>query len=169
MAKNISSFLFLIIVGLVAGLSGMAIGGEAAPPTIKVSLVSFTAEWCPNCKVLDPKMDAAMKAMAGQPLDRVILDMTNTKTRAQSFATVNGTLYADVYGDHLGVTGIGILTAADSGEKIGCITRDDTVEHIISRMEAAILTVSSQPPYQRQIAEAPCPPANDKQSLPKGW
>ncbi|GEM_PF-963893 len=155
------TFLLSPFIALLLGASAVATQGSGA----SVTLVSFTAEWCPNCKIIDPKMDTAMEAFSDGSVDRIILDMTDAERRAESFEKVNGTIFAAVYGDHLGVTGIGIITAADSGEKIGCVTRLHSVEEIITALEDAKIAVANQPPYERSIEGAPCPKANSKVSL----
>ncbi len=155
----------LSLLGAIAALTLNAFSLASQNPNASITLVSFTAEWCPNCKILDPKMDKAMEAFADGSVTRIILDMTDAERRAQSFEKINGTLFANVYGDHLGVTGIGIITATDSGEKIGCVTREHSVQEIITALEDAKIAVANKPPYERRIKGAPCPKANSKISL----
>lgn len=153
-----------ILMALVATLSfGFLPSHAAAEPA--VYLVSFTAEWCPNCKILDPKMDAALQDFAASDVEPVVLDMTNASTREASFNKVDGTLLAGVYGDHLGVTGIGILTAADSGEKIGCVTREYSTGEISEIIRQSVNIVRTQTALQRETGIGSCPQANGKVAL----
>ncbi|WP_306252398.1 thioredoxin domain-containing protein [Parvularcula sp. IMCC14364] len=130
-----------------------------------IYLVSFTADWCPNCRVLDPKMEEALGRFSDGQIEHIVLDMTDAETREQSFLKVDGTVFAGVYGDHLGVTGIGILTAPDSGEKIACVTREQSTEEIVEIFRVAREIVLTEPALQRQTGLGMCPVANDKVAL----
>lgn len=131
-----------------------------ADPDIYV--VTFTAEWCPNCKILDPKVDGALSEFDEDDVEHIVLDMTDGDTRLDAFDEVDGTVLAGVYGDHLGVTGIAMLTAADSGEKIGCATRVHSETEIVEMINKAREIVTSQAPYARQNDLGNCPIANQK-------
>lgn len=128
-------------------------------------LVTFTAEWCPNCKVLDPEVEKALATFNDDEVTHVVLDMTNATTREESFERVDGTILAGVYGDHLGVTGLALLTAPDSGEKIGCITREFAAPQIIGLINEAREIVRTQAPNVRQTGLGQCPGANRKVAL----
>jgi thiol-disulfide isomerase/thioredoxin len=148
---------------LIAGLVFLTGGANAQTPDLY--LVSFTAEWCPNCKILDPKMEAALEAFDEKEVEHVVLDMTDNEASLASFETVDGTILAGVYGDHLGVTGIGIMTAPDSGEKIGCLTREHSVAEITDLLRQAREIAMTQPPGTRDSDLGSCPEANTKIAL----
>lgn len=131
----------------------------------KVYMVTFTAEWCPNCKILDPKLASALSGQSKDKIRSVTLDMTNPDTTLQAFDKINGTLLGEVYGDYLGQTGIGILTAADSGEKLGCALRVHSVTQIKQMIDQAVEMVDNEPALQRRGGLGNCPPANRKQAL----
>ncbi len=151
------------VVALVFAL--LIFGSGARAEVADIQLVSFTAEWCPNCKVLNPKMEQALDRFSPSEVEHVVLDMTDDTARFASYDLVDGTILAGVYGDYLGLTGIGILTAPDSGEKIGCIDREHSVEEIVSIISKAREIVLTQAPLQRQTGLGDCPAANDKIAL----
>ena len=91
--------------------------------------------------------------------------MTDGDSRFAAFDRVDGTILAGVYGDHLGVTGIAMITAADSGEKIGCATREHSVAEISAMIGSAVDIVKSQSPYARETGLGSCPNANQKVAL----
>ena len=157
--------LLLILAGFLASTLAATALTPARAQEPDLYLVSFTADWCPNCKILDPKMDAALEAFSEREVRFVVLDMTDGEARMQSFDKVNGTILAGVYGDHLGVTGIGIMTAPDSGEKIGCLTREHSIEEITALLKKAREIVMTQQPSLRETGLGNCPQANDKVAL----
>lgn len=130
-----------------------------------VYMVTFTAKWCPNCKILDPKLAQALSHYDDMQIKHVKLDMTNADTKIAAFDKINGTLMGDVYGDYLGQTGIGILTAADSGEKLGCALRIHSTAEIKKMIDDAIMMTKNQPALQRSGGLGDCPPVNNKVEL----
>ena len=139
--------------------SDSPIATNAAP---LVYVVNFTADWCPNCRVLDPRLAEAMAELKGAPVEQVTLDMTDGTTRGESFEKVNGTLLAGAYGDHVGVTGLVIMVAADSGEKLTCATRLMTAGVIRETIEQAVEQVRREQAGSRTNDSLLCPPANRK-------
>ena len=125
-----------------------------------VTLVNLTADWCPNCQVLDPRLDAAMDKVDPNEVARLELDFTDNDTRTEAYERVNGTLMANPYADFLGVTGLGILVASDSGETIECLTAAMTEEVILGRIAAAIDTAKSKPVGKRDMGSFFCPSRN---------
>lgn len=158
-------FLFSALAILMAIATPTQFESAHASTEPALYLVSFTAEWCPNCVILDPKLDSALNEFSEKNVTHVALDMTDAARRKESFEKIDGTLLAGVYGDHLGVTGIGILTAADSGEKLGCVTREFSESEIITLINQALENVRNQPPLQRTTNLGKCPGANGKIAL----
>ncbi|MGV6802081.1 MAG: thioredoxin domain-containing protein [bacterium] len=150
----------LIVTAFV--LIGFAAAPQAKAADVELYLVTFTAEWCPNCKILDPRLAAALDQFTDGSVEEVTLDMTDGPARLDSFEKIDGTILAGVYGDHLGLTGISILTAADSGEKIGCLTRDFTTKEIIDLIHQAQQIVNEQPALSRTGDLGDCPRANGR-------
>jgi thiol-disulfide isomerase/thioredoxin len=135
---------------------------QAKPPQkpVELWLVNLTAEWCPNCRVLDPRLDQAFTRYTDGAVRRQTLDFTSEAASAGAFGQVNGTLLAGVYSDHLGVTGLGVLVAADTGEKLACVQRTMSVEAIIARIEAARRQLRAERPGLRTLDAASCPEPN---------
>ncbi len=126
----------------------------------KVYAVSFTADWCPNCRVLDPVLDQAF-ADPDPAIERVVFDMTNDAEREKSFLRADGTILGNVYGDYLGVTGLAIFVAADSGETLSCATRLQTLSEIKTLVQASLVAAQDQP-GARKVDLTNCPEANEK-------
>ena len=125
-----------------------------------VTLVSFTAEWCPNCKILDPRIEQAMQQVDREQVDHVVLDFTDDARREAAYETINGTLLANPYADYVGVTGLGVLMATDSGETIDCVNATMTSSVIVDRIQAAWRRVETTPIGKRSAQSLFCPPSN---------
>ncbi|MFC7291726.1 thioredoxin family protein [Hirschia litorea] len=128
----------------------------------EVYLVNLTAEWCPNCKILDPRINEAATRFNDGSIERVELDFTNGDTMAQAYEQVNGTFLAGVFADYAGLTGLGVLVSADSGEKIDCVNRTMTSDAIEMQIVAAREIVRTTPIGKRETGSIFCPPANKR-------
>jgi thiol-disulfide isomerase/thioredoxin len=95
-----------------------AASAYAQPPAVR--LVFFTADWCPNCRVLEPELKVASARVSG--VARIDMDVSNPVRRAQSrdIAAANGVLAQhDVW---IGRTGFAAVIDAASHRTIGCVT-----------------------------------------------
>ena len=48
-----------------------------AEPVLKI--INFTADWCPNCQILNPRLDEAIEAFEPGAIERVDLDVTDMR------------------------------------------------------------------------------------------
>ncbi len=156
--KLIISIIILITAGL--GLSVQAQNGSQRD--IELYVVNFTAEWCPNCRVLDPALYKALETIDRQSVQHIEFDMTTPQRTNETFDKVNGTVLAGVYGDYLGITGLVVMIAADSGEKIDCATRLMSADAIEASITNAVDIVRKKTPGTRETESILCPPANRK-------
>ncbi|MEL6111441.1 MAG: thioredoxin domain-containing protein [Pseudomonadota bacterium] len=136
---------------------------HATEPTVYV--VNFTADWCPNCKVLDPALADALTLVVGLAIAPVTFDLTNAETTNAAFEKVNGTLLGGVYGDYIGLTGLVVMVAVDSGETISCATRVMDASGIAVTIRDAVKTAATSPPGKRPAPGFLCPPTNQKRRL----
>ncbi len=125
-------------------------------------VVNFTADWCPNCKVLDPALYKALENVDKSRVKHIAFDMTTPAKTNQTFDLVNGTVLAGVYGDYLGITGVVVMIAGDSGEKIDCATRLVSSEVIEASIENSLDIVRNRPAGTRTTDSYFCPPSNRK-------
>ena len=140
-----------------------------AEPVIKV--INFTAAWCPNCRILDPRLADAVADFDGDAIEQVNLDMTRTgqaysdETRARAMA-VAARLARQHKVDELwawygGTTGLAAVVAADTGEPIYCFTRRDETRRIKDRLRLARLLAEHAQPGARRPEGYNCPPARN--------
>ena len=145
--------------------SEMMPGSSYKAPSVKI--VNFTADWCPNCVVLNPRLDELIERFDDGQIKRMDLDMTNASRRApkqqrmKAFARAIQTAEAhqasylwDWYG---GITGIAVFISADNGEPLTCVNRGFELDDMEKRMVQAILLAEHGKPGERMPDGPDCP------------
>lgn len=157
MRRALTAFAFVVL----------AFGAANAQPpraqTPSVKLVFFTADWCPNCKVMAPRLDAAMRQMSG--VQRIDIDITDSARWDASLERALDGGVVRLYNAYVGTTGFAVFAATDTGETLGCVTRVHDATVIATLAERAKQRVATSPPHQRAPsrdlscpAERPQPP-----------
>lgn len=137
----------------------------SAEPVLKV--INFTADWCPNCQILNPRLDEAIEAFDEGSIERVDLDVTRMRRGASpieradvqmqmlKLADTHQAAYLwDWYG---GVTGIAVAIAADNGEPITCFMRPMKADEIKDRLNLARILAENGKPGTRKPNGPDCP------------
>lgn len=107
----------------------------------KVISLQLYADWCPACKTLKPKLEAALKEAAGQPLLLVRLDETDKDSRQAEYLLAALGL-GDLWKDHAGKTGYVLLVDASTKKVIGNISFRFEVKEITEALTKAIKDAS---------------------------
>lgn len=147
----------------------------SAQPVVKV--VNFTADWCPNCAVLNPMLDEAIDRFDAGQIEQVDLDLTDIaeaddETRQRVFLDAIALAQEHQAGYlwewYPGVTGLAAIISADNGEPISCVNRALTTDEIAARLEEALVLALRAPAGRRKPAGPDCPPPIDptQQALP---
>jgi len=152
-----------IILALAVCLS--AVFPAAAEPALKI--INFTADWCPNCQILNPRLEEALEAFDAGSIERVDLDVTRIRrdsslveraevqTELLELADQHQVAYLwDWYG---GVTGIAVAVAADNGEPITCFMRPMTAKAIEGQLRLAKILAEQGTPGARKPDGPNCP------------
>ena len=152
------SLLFALVVTLIAP-------AVAAEPAVKI--MNFTADWCPNCLVLNPRLDEAMLGFDAEDAVVVPVDMTDLRGKGETvkWETVDrlkaqlleheARYLWDWYG---GFTGLAIIIAADNGEPLTCLSRRPTAEQMAALIQESIVLAKKAPPGRRRPQGPDCPP-----------
>ena len=134
-----------------------------AEPVVKI--VNFTADWCPNCQILNPRIEEAMARFPGEEIERVDLDLTYTRGAGGDKALAEAVARAERHqAGYLwnwyprGVTGLAAIVSADNGEPISCVNRLLTVDEIEWRLKQAIILARKASPGARMPDGPDCPP-----------
>lgn len=148
--------MFLVLLGL---------GQAASEPVVKV--INFTADWCPNCLVLNPRLDEAISAFPAGSIERVDLDVTAIRQRSSALekAALETKLLQQA-GEHRaaylwnwygGLTGLAVAVAADSGEPIACFMRPMKAADIENSLKLAKILAERSKPGTRSPERWDCP------------
>lgn len=137
----------------------------SAEPSVKI--INFTADWCPNCQILNPRIAEAMEAFEDGSVARVDLDVTRIRrnstpieraevqTELLQLAEAHQVAYLwDWYG---GVTGIAVAVAADNGEPLTCFMRPMTAKAIKGQLRLAKMLAEHGTPGDRVPDGPNCP------------
>ncbi|MEM8618047.1 MAG: thioredoxin domain-containing protein [Pseudomonadota bacterium] len=160
--------LLTLLLALLAALHANAQEDIAPAPVVKI--INFTADWCPNCAVVDPRIDEALANLNSRDFQLVEVDMTQTKrvpdavrdaAVREAIQLVDSHQAGYVWDWYGGLTGLSTIIAADNGEPISCIAAMLSVEDIEFRLkEARILTLRA-PAGQRKPQGPDCPHPDD--------
>ncbi len=146
-------------------LSLTAAFAASAEPSVKI--INFTADWCPNCQILNPRIDEALEAFDDGSVARIDLDVTRIRrnsspveraevqTEILLLAEQHQVAYLwDWYG---GVTGIAVAVAADNGEPLTCFMRPMTAKAIRGQLKLAKTLAERGTPGNRKPDGPNCP------------
>ena len=136
-----------------------------AEPVLKI--INFTADWCPNCQILNPRIDEAISGFEPGAIERVDLDVT--KMRGAASVIERAAVQTDAIvlaGEHQaaylwdwygGVTGIAVAISTDNGEPITCFMRPMKADEIQDRLKLAKILAEKGKPGQRKLDGPDCP------------
>lgn len=139
MLKSILVMAFALF-GTIATASAM---DETSTDTMssKPTIAVFYADWCGSCKILEPKMEEAMKQMDNaDALNIVKFDLTNAETKAASVTMAAENDLTDLYNARAPKTGFAVLVNND--ENPVTLTKADSVEDIKAKLETFIAAKS---------------------------
>lgn len=155
----------MLIAAAMIGAAPVAGAQEAADPVVKV--INFTADWCPNCRIVDPRINEAIARFPEGEIELVRLDLTQmrrTDEETTNRAMIDAIRLADshqagyLWDWYGGNTGISVIISADNGEPLSCVMAMMDVDEIEYRLtEARILTLRA-PAGARKPRGPDCPP-----------
>lgn len=159
MARRVGKWggLGLVLAALLAG-AALAQPARPVPATPQVYAVAFTAQWCPNCRIADPAVRRAVGYVNDRALGTVWVDVTSEESWTASSQAVVDAGVDRVHNLYVTYTGLTVLTAADSGEPLGCLTRAQTDIAMAEAMRAALQRVRTLPAGRRGPLRPSCPP-----------
>ncbi|WP_323763224.1 thioredoxin domain-containing protein [Maricaulis sp.] len=136
---------------------------SAAEPHPPLIAVYFRADWCGNCRVLEPVYHSAQGLLQASSVEVEFLTLDLTASAdaydAAMFSMLDHRM-GDIYNRYLGITGIVFIAASDSGELLDCITRRDSATVMLARFERALERVQAeQSGVRHDPVGASCPPA----------
>ena len=146
----------------------LSVTAHAQP--VKVKIVNFTADWCPNCRVFDPRLEQALHQLNDPSITRVSVDMTITRTgTTQERSLFWANLYKNMEVRGIGKlhqgymkfanTGFAVVIAADSQEPLFCTMGYPAVNDLVASLKEAKRRVDTRAPFKRVPEGVDCPPS----------
>ncbi len=110
-------------------------------PDLKVIGVLMHADWCPDCKMLAPKMEQVQRSFADQGILFTVFDMTDdyALSQSQKFAKLLG--LSDLFKAYAGRTGYVVLLNAQTHEALGTLRFDHSEEELRQLIATALARV----------------------------
>jgi len=129
---------FLTLAFLVLTFVPTLTTAKADSPTLYA--VTFHADWCGSCAVLNPEM---IKARGKSDLDNqnvlfITLDLTDETTSHQAGLMASALGIGDFYAKNAGKTGFVLLVNAATGEELGRLTKAMDADQIASTINEKI-------------------------------
>lgn len=142
--------------------------GPAAQAQAKLRIVSFTADWCSICQVMDPRMETALRYLSDPSIIYDPVDLSLSRSahdpdriffRANFYRSLEERGIAAIYNGYQGYpyTGYSVILAADTFEPLACIVGARSTEQVISLLQTARNTVERKPAWQRSSPNDNCP------------
>lgn len=139
-----------------------------------IKVVYLKADWCPPCARLGPRLTDALLHSPSEKVERLDLDMSALRGQGkdvkwqtiralkQQVAAQNVSYIWDWYG---GYPGLVVVTAADNGEPLTCITSDMPVSEMKDRLQESLILASITAPGKRRLHGTDCPAPRRNQTL----
>ena len=132
-----------------------------------VTVINFTADWCPNCQILNPRLDEAIEAFDAGLIERVDLDVTRIRRNTsmverglietELLQTADSHQAAYLWDWYGGITGIAVAVSADTGEALTCFMRPMTARAIEKQLNLARILAENGRPGERKPNGPDCP------------
>lgn len=103
----------------------------------RVIALTFYADWCAACKVVEPRLKESLENFSDQPLLTVKLDKTDRDSKQAEYMLAALGL-GELWKEHAGKTGYVLLVDAESKRVVDTITRAHDTEAITSKMRRSI-------------------------------
>lgn len=163
--RSLMKQFFLVLLAL-AGTTFAQAEADGA----KVQVINFTADWCPNCRVFDPRLHQAIAELNDPAIESYSFDLTITRTGSQQQKTMFwANLLPDMRSIGLGslhkgfaaypYTGYAVVVAADTKEPLVCFMGPMSVEMLKQQLKASRSRVANRPQGKRVPEGADCPPS----------
>lgn len=132
-----------------------------AEPALRI--VSFTADWCPTCRVLDPRLEEAIRLSDSHDIVLSEFDLSDRSADdTEDIAALHRDLafnwrVEEIWSRYTGRTGFAVITAYDTGEALGCLGLGMDAERMRHSLDLALRVVDSAAPGARPMIAPECP------------
>lgn len=118
-------------------------------------VVMFRADWCPPCKVVEPRLKSALNSMHDQRIEYVEIDITNRGRSEVSAHRAFDRQIVSQYNQWYSITGFAAVIDADTKKTLGCINSD----YDIQSMQMHLRNLKTYATTNQATMDITCPSA----------
>lgn len=132
----------------------------------KINVIYLKADWCPPCARLEPRLADALNQSPAGEVGRIDLDMSKLRghgdkvkwqtVRALKQQTQAANIFY-IWKWYGGYPGLAVVTAADNGEPLTCISSEMAVSEIEARLQESLILATITAPGKRRPNGTDCP------------
>ena len=146
------------------------LGATALPAAAQISqpelyVVMFRADWCAPCKVVEPRLNGALRSLGDPSIEPVMFDISDPGLGEVAAHRAFDREIVPQYNRWLGLTGFAAIIDATSKQTLGCVNSKFSADEIAQEVRrhtlmAAGRAVKTDASTFQKTTE--CPPAHNK-------
>lgn len=133
-------------------ISSAAYTGHTQPD---MYVVMFRADWCPPCKVVEPRLKNALGQMQDQRIEYVEIDITDRGRTEISAHKAFDLEIVPQYNRWYRITGFAVVIDSDTKQTLGCINSDFDQ----ASMQLHLKNLKTYATSNQVTTKMDCPPA----------
>lgn len=149
-----------MIKKIASAIIGLGILGASVPAlattTPELYVVMFRADWCGPCKIVEPKLDTALRQLGDPSIEYITIDITTPQRSEISAHLAFDREIVPQYNGWMGVTGFAAIIDADTKQTLGCIN----MVYEGSAMQMHIKNLKTYAVTNQSVPEIMCPEPN---------
>ena len=159
--RFLSTFALLVTAIAVASTATPA-SAQVIDSTYRVDakdlyVMMFRADWCPPCKVVEPRLDRALQTLRDPRIEYVEIDISSPGASEIAAHAAFDREVVPQYNRWLGLTGFAAIVDATTKRTLGCVN----VLYDAASMTSHIRTLKQQALRDEQTVDFTCPEAHN--------
>jgi thiol-disulfide isomerase/thioredoxin len=126
------------------------------PTTPDVYVVMFRADWCPPCKIVEPRLAEALQTLQDPKIEFVNIDISGGYADWNANAVFDRGIVGQ-YNMWMGITGFAAIIDGDTKKTLGCVN----MSYDTQSMANHIRNLQVQARENRESFDLTCPEANN--------
>jgi len=108
---------------------------NAVAPQPDMYVVMFRADWCAPCKIVEPNIAQALRALNDPQIEYINIDISNPSLSEISAHAAFDRNIVPQYNRWLGVTGFAAIIDADTKRTLGCVNMLYDVQSVATHIK----------------------------------
>ncbi|WP_284388224.1 thioredoxin family protein [Algimonas ampicilliniresistens] len=142
-----------LATGLSSATSAQTYRVAAATPDVYV--VMFRADWCAPCKVVEPRLNDALRNLHDPRIEYVNIDISGGRGDWNAHAVFDRGIVQQ-YNEWMGVTGFAAIIDGDTKRTLGCLN----ITYDTNAMASHIRNLQGQAKRNARTFDVTCPAPN---------